>query len=135
MPPDPADPQDDNFPVQAGGTANVANGKDEKFAFTTTLTVTEGEVEFAAKGPLITPTGCANRCKVRVWTDTSNAGTFSDVSDQTLTAASGTSSEVNYTRTLKAGDKIRYESDLDVTVSSTSGEAKVRRHRTKVKPA
>jgi|SwirhisoilCB1_FD_contig_31_1108064_length_998_multi_7_in_0_out_0_1 hypothetical protein len=135
MPPDSADPQDDNLTVQAGGTLKVANDKKDKFALTTTLTVVEGEVAFAAKGPIVTPTGCGNRCMIRVWTDTASAGSFTPVSDQDLTAAAAAGNEVDYARTLKKGDKIRYEGDLDVTLSSASGDAKVRRHRTKDKPA
>ena len=135
MPPDAADPQDDDFPVPSGGAKKVENSANDKFKLTTTLTVVEGEDQVAAKGPILTPTGCGNRCRVRVWTDTSDAGTFTVVSDKELTAASGSPNEVDYTRTLLKGDKIRYESDLDVTLSSTSGSAKVRRHRTKVKPA
>jgi hypothetical protein len=135
MPSDPADPQDDDISVQSGSTKKVANGGNDKFALTTTLTVVEGDVQVAAKGSLVTPMGCANRCKVRIWTDTSGAGTFTAVSDQDLTAASGSSNVVDYSQSLPQGSKIRYEGDLDVTLASTAGNAKVRRHRTKVKPA
>jgi len=135
MPNNTSDPPNDDFPVQAGSKKKVSNEHKDKFALTTTLTVVEGDVEFAGKGPLITPSGCGNRCRVRVWTDTSGSGTFTEVSDQELTAASGTSSEVDYARTLPQGSKVRYEGDLDVTLASASGNAKVRRSRTKDQPA
>ena len=142
---DPADPQDNNYSIQQGGKKKVKSDEKDKFELTTALTVEQGEVEFLAKGPLVTdpitvtdpvirPNGCGNRCRVRVWTKTNSAGTITIVSDQDLTAAGATSNEVNYSRTLSQGSVIRFEGNLDVTLTSMSGDATVRRQRTRKQP-
>ena len=133
MSPNAPDPPNDDIPVQVGVASDVAN--DDQDGLTTVLSVSGGQVEFAAKGSLVTPMGCANRCRIRVWTDTANANTFTPVSDQELTAAAATTDQVDYTRTLPQGSKIRYEGFLDVTITPMSDKAKVHRRRTKVKPA
>jgi len=125
-------PPDDEFSVQAGTPEVVVN--EDKDGLTTTLSVTKGQVEFAAKGPVVTPTGCANRCKTRVWTAPTNAGSFTEVTDQELTAAATNSDQVLYSLTLKKGSKIRYEGFVDVTLTS-SADAKVKRSQTTQKPA
>jgi len=125
-------PPDDDLSVQAETIKDVVN-KDED-GLTTTLRVVSGQVEFAAKGPLVQPTGCANRCKTRVWTAPTNADSFTDVSDQELTAAAASPDQVVYSLTLKRGSKIRYEGFVDVTLIS-SADAKVKRSQTTEQPA
>ena len=82
---------------------------------------------------MIQPTGCANRCLARVWTDTANGGSFAEVTNQELTAAAASPDQVVYSLTLKKGSKIRYEGFVDVTLTS-SADAKVKRSQTTQKP-
>ena len=64
MSPNAPDPPDDDIPVQVGVASDVVN--DDQDGLTTVLSVSGGQVEFAAKGSLVTPMGCANRCRIRV---------------------------------------------------------------------
>jgi len=132
---EPEENEDDDVTVPAGNQKDISlKGKDVRWKWTTTLRVDQGQVDISAKGPLITPTGCGNRCKVRVWTDPSGTGTFTEVSDPELTAAGMSPNDVNYSQTLTTGGRIRYEGGVDVILTSAGGTGKVHRHKTTVQP-
>ena len=132
---EPEENEDDVIQGSAGEQKDISlKGKDVRYKWTTTLTVDQGQVDISAKGPLITPTGCGNRCRVRVWTAPSGTNSFTPVDETVLTAAGATTNDVNYSQTLSTGDKIRYEGGVDVILTPVGGTGKVHRQKSTKQP-
>lgn len=118
-------------------TAELGVGQSKKIAAQTNeaiqVEVTQGTVRFEATRGGISPTGCGNRCRVQLLSDSLNA---TELSGFTLAGGHGnaaihainkpTNQPVKIDAELTAGEFIEYSGPLDVTITGTSaGSASV----------